>query len=346
MAGWCRGLAKQYLRQMVVAQIKRSVAAVERRSVGARTAVLVGQSLRQRVRNRRGSLENDGGRRHLGKLELEESLRYVEAQFEAYMDGVAAQGGARSVSGLRILEVGPGDTSAVAALFVAAGAAEVVALDRFQPRRDVELDELMCRSAIERLDASAFDLDMPPTASWDELRDRVSYRPGVPLETAPSQGDLGTFDLIVSNAVLEHVYDLEASFTSMDQLLNPGGRMVHLVDLRDHGLYSTRGHHPLTHLTLPGRLYRFVTQPAGAPNRMLSPHYRTLLEQRGYATQLTPTHLLFEDGHSDPSIKRYHDGRISEQMASVRDQLDHEFTSMADADLNTAGVCVIGVKPG
>lgn len=331
---------------MSVGQAKKLVRLVER-TVPGRTATLMVHSVLQRRRMASGSIHNDSGRRHNGKLDLEESLEVIDRQFSRYIEGLKVLAGHNrpSVEGKRILEVGPGDASAVAALFAAAGAEEVISLDRFEPTRDTDLDDRICASVIDRFDAEAAGLDAPPSAPWPELRNRISYLPGVPLETAPQRDGLGQFDLIISCAVLEHVYDLDASFVAMDRLLRPGGQMVHIVDLRDHGLYSESGHHPLTHLTLPANLYRFISQPAGAPNRMLAPSYRTQLEQLGYDAQITTTHLLFDDGRTDPSLKRYHDGTVDELLAPIRGRLHDDFSALPDDDLNAAGIRVLAAKP-
>ena len=65
---------------------------------------------------------------------LEKSLEYIDRIFRDYL---AYSGlNSRKLEGKRVLEVGPGDNLGVALKFLAAGAAQVVSIDRFFPHRD------------------------------------------------------------------------------------------------------------------------------------------------------------------------------------------------------------------
>ncbi len=61
----------------------------------------------------------------------------------------------------------------------------------------------------------------------------------------------GSFDVILSRAVLEHVYDLGSAWRSMDTLLAADGIMLHKVDFQNHGMYGSL--HPLRFLGVPDR---------------------------------------------------------------------------------------------
>jgi SAM-dependent methyltransferase len=55
---------------------------------------------------------------------------------------------------------------------------------------------------------------------------------------APWQGHslaVESADLVISQAVLEHVDDLDAAWSSMERILRPGGLMSHQIDFRSHG---------------------------------------------------------------------------------------------------------------
>ena len=71
--------------------------------------------------------------------------------------------------------------------------------------------------------------------------------------------------MIISVAVLEHVYDPDASFDAMHRLLKPGGLLLHEVDLRDHLMFSSAGCHPLTFLTFSPSVWRLMTSDSGRP---------------------------------------------------------------------------------
>jgi hypothetical protein len=67
---------------------------------------------------------------------LEKSVAYINRVYDEYLQfaGLTPE----ALRGMRILEVGPGDNFGVALKFLAAGAAKVVALDKFYSERNVE----------------------------------------------------------------------------------------------------------------------------------------------------------------------------------------------------------------
>ena len=77
----------------------------------------------------------------------------------------------------------------------------------------------------------------------------------------------------------------------MDELLLPGGYMIHKIDFRDHGMFSDK-HHPLTFLTIPGSLYTLMTHDSGKPNRRLISYYRRKTTELGYDTHLLITRIV------------------------------------------------------
>ena len=87
------------------------------------------------------------------------------------------------------------------------------------------------------------------------------------------------FDVIFSNAVLEHVVDLEATLRAMWDLLAPGGIMFHDVDLRSHQTYES---HPLQFLEYSHSLWRWMSSHNGEPNRVRLPQYLDILHRLGF----------------------------------------------------------------
>jgi len=55
----------------------------------------------------------------------------------------------------------------------------------------------------------------------------------------------GRYDLIFSNAVLEHVTEPQMIFTELFRLLKPGGVMHHQIDFKDHRWYSDKEKYPM-----------------------------------------------------------------------------------------------------
>src|SRR3954452_1969027 len=179
------------------------------------------------------------------------------------------------IEGLRVLELGPGEDLTVAMRFLAAGADAVSCIDRFS----FDVDPAWA-SEVERLLTE--DLDEHGRRRVEEGRGRLELISGVGIEEGAARLERESFGLIVSVAVLEHVYDLAAAFRAMDALLAPGGLMVHQVDLRDHGMFSGGGRHPLEFLTIDDRVYRLMSSHAGSPNRERIGTYRDLLAGLGH----------------------------------------------------------------
>ena len=95
------------------------------------------------------------------------------------------------------------------------------------------------------------------------------HREKIPLESK-------SVDIIVSNAVLEHVQNPDILFSSMSSLLKPGGIMVHSADLKSHELhYKT----DLDFLTISDRLWKWMTFYRGAPNRLRKSDFEKLLQR-------------------------------------------------------------------
>ena len=151
------------------------------------------------------------------------------------------------LAGKRILEVGPGDNLGVALLLAAAGARRVVCLDRFDVLRDERRNREVYRGLAGATTREFGDAERHLDASGALASPVIESRSGVAIEQAVALFPPGSFDVILSRAALEHVYDLDAAWRSMDELLAPGGVMLHKVDFRNHGLYDSL--HPLL---LPG----------------------------------------------------------------------------------------------
>jgi SAM-dependent methyltransferase len=173
---------------------------------------------------------------------------------------------------------------------------------------------------------------------------------GIAVEEAAEVLDQASFDLIVSRAVLEHLYDPEAAFGGMDRLLAPGGAMAHKVDFRDHGMFTDGGMHPLTFLTISDRIYRLMTQHSGRPNRHLVDFYRRMLHEYGYEGSLLVTRLVGPGEEVVPHTETpdLHDERGRRALAlveSIRPDLQPRFAELSTPDLAIAGIFLSARKP-
>ncbi len=324
--------------------------AAAKRSKWLVIAATVAKDLRARMAARRGVPESTSGSTH-ETFATGESLDYIDRVFADYCEYGRLDAGA--LSGARILELGPGDNFGVALRFLAAGASLITCVDKFASRRDESHQRRIYEALFERLDPAQRQ-GLGGVLAPDGVRiagDRLQIVEGVAGEELADAFETGSFDLIVSRAVLEHLYDTDAALDAMDAVLAPGGVMLHKVDFRDHGMFTDGGMHPLTFLTVPDGLYALMSRSSGRPNRRLGDWYRAKLAELGYESQLLVTHFVGEPSEvlphrdqADPATE-VHGGAL-ELVRSIRSRLAPRFEPLSDPDLATDGIFIVARKPG
>jgi SAM-dependent methyltransferase len=256
--------------------------------------------------------------------------QYFRDCVDAYFDRlqVAPAEAAAFLDGKTLVEYGPGDLPGVAALMVARGARKVYCVDRFalvnlSAKNARVIADLIdgCRGVErDRLIGCLANPD-DPTAGFAPERIEYLVRPGglSGLESAA--------DMVYSRAVLEHVNDLNATFSDMIAALRPGALAIHQVDLRSHGLHKSN---PLDFLAWSPTLWRWMYSEKGVPNRWRIDKYRAIIEK-------LPVDLLALEPtrHATP-----------EQLADVRKLLAAPFQDVADQDLSWLGFWLLIRKRG
>lgn len=255
--------------------------------------------------------------------------------------------------GARVLEVGPGETLGVALRFLGSGAREVVAVDKFVPLQTSSFHQRLYKRLMDQAPPSERQ-NIAAAVSLDNgvqfTPGRVTYIYGQGMEEAGRLLAAQPFDLIVSNAVLEEVYDLDRMLETLDGVLKPGGRQIHMIDLRDYGMFSKHGFHPLEFLTIPDGIYRYMVEASGQPNRHLLDYYRAKMTTLGYQTTVFrtwvvggahplgqyPTELKYGRDYSDSNLQL---------VRSIRGRLLPRYRSLSDDDLLTAGILIVADKP-
>jgi SAM-dependent methyltransferase len=294
-------------------------------------AVTIVKDAQARRAARRGVPPSTSGATH-ETFSLEQSLAYIDSVFEDYVRYGQLEA---DLEGRRILELGPGDNYGVALRFLARGAERVVCVDRFASRRDDAQQSRIYEALHQRL--------------GEADRRRLQTIEGVAVEEVGERLDPASFDVIVSRAVLEHLYDLDAAFAAMDRVLAPGGLMLHKVDFRDHGMFTDSGGHPLTFLTVSERLYRLMSRYSGRPNRRLIDWYRSKLAALGYESRILITRMVGREDELTPHVDGIvidpsRDGRTLELLSSIRPRLQPRFQGLDDADLAVAGIFIVARK--
>jgi SAM-dependent methyltransferase len=170
-----------------------------------------------------------------------------------------------SVNGTQVGELGPGDSIGIGLAALLSGATQYVGLDviPFSAKADLEriFDELVqMYSRKEPIpDHNEFPYIRPRLDSYEfpnhlidwrdfidrtekihgELRTGISGGRWVRYRapwTSPDDIAVASLDLVFSQAVLEHVDDLEKTYWAMFAWLKPGGYASHVIDFRAHGL--------------------------------------------------------------------------------------------------------------
>ena len=315
-----------------------------RRSKSVIIAYKLFDNRRLKKRIESGDIETIHGSTHLNRS-IADSLAYIEKQFADYIKYAGL-----SLQGKRILELGPGDNLGVALKFLAAGVASVVCLDRFYSKRDTEHEREIYKALRERLsfeEQSRFDqaVTLSDTVQFNPERLQSVY--GVSLEGFAEKlaNDHEKFDLILSCAVLEEIYDPDPVFAAMDRLLAPGGNLVHVIDLGDYGMFRNQGMHPLTFLTISESIYKRMASDSGLPNRKRLRYYVEKMKELGYQSKFFVTSVL-PNGRLEPAAE-YAPGKFandSNLVAEIRNKLAGDFKNLDEEQLLIDGVLMVATK--
>lgn len=181
-----------------------------------------------------------------------------------------------------VLEIGPGELLGVILLFALCGARRAVVVDKYEEYRDSDRSRTILRELkkivsenVKRSWANYVDNDSRIRIGAGALE----YAHGAEFENISSDILAPPFDLICSNAVLEHVADMDGCFRRHTDLLRSHGLAVHQVDLRSHDASES---HPLEFLEYPDWLWKALSNKMGGPNRIRTLEYRSLAKSHGF----------------------------------------------------------------
>lgn len=244
----------------------------------------------------------------------------AEYCFQCVDDYLVRLGGDRScapalLAGRNVVELGPGDFPGVAVLLVAFGASKVICVDRFPLMSLSDFNVRALQALLGMLDEDT--RDQAGKAFVVHGRPESGIASGLIEYVVADGGLVGRqkwADLILSRAVLEHVNRLNDTFRDMGHTLKPGGRAVHLVDLRSHRLHRKN---PLDFLTWPDRHWDLMFSFKGAPNRARVPEYREAATRAALKIEVMEPVALYEP----------------RELSEVRPYLPKRFASVSDEEL-------------
>lgn len=180
--------------------------------------------------------------------------------------------------GKRVLEIGPGSDLATGAVMIHRGASSYSAVDLFDNRSQADPG---LYSELSRVLGAAIDPSVLEFFQTDF--------PGLPKLR-------GEWDLIVSNATLEHIEEIPALFRRLAQLAGPGARMVHHVDAQTH-MRWVREIDPWNILRYGSAVYDRVLRFPGAPNRLLAGDYVLAAQSAGWTGASVQGDLLADENY-------------------------------------------------
>ena len=324
----------------------------------SKTAIIVNKMYEDWALKRRfnaGNPESLHGSTHSTIItSVEQSVNYILTQFEDYLQysGLTLA----DLQGKRIFELGFGDNVGVALKFIAVGASQVVCLDKFYSKRDmghqIEIYQAL-RDGLTDEERKRFDAAVTLSSTVELNPEKVRCIYGVDVENA-SELQNEKFDLVVSRGAIQDIYEPDAAFSAMDQILKPGGLMLHKIDLSDQGMFRENGMNPLTFLTISESVYKLMALNSGKPNRKLTSYYRDIMEKLGYDTTILITDIIGvgDVGKGDlhphkAAIKLGEDytENTLELIREIRSKLQPRYRESSDEELMVDGIFLIAKKP-
>ena len=176
---------------------------------------------------------------------------------DRYFTTLQAQG--FTVEGKRVLVLGYGGHYGVGVELLRRGAAHVVLADPFAPPNDRRNERLLpdYEAYLRRVDGHVV-----PVREWITLL-REDVR------TTAAAGSLAPVDLVLSNAVFEHLDDIGGVSRALAALTAPDGLHLHFIDLSDHF-----GRYPFEMLCYSDATWRTFLNPGSNLNRCRIADYR------------------------------------------------------------------------
>lgn len=195
------------------------------------------------------------------------------------------------VTGVDVFEIGPGDHLSSGLALLAAGARSYTCADRF-PGNYSSSDA----RTWYRMVRSAWPESYP---AWPETLNAETFPEGCPgVKILPlgveSLFDVGTFDLVGSTSVGEHVSDITAFAEASHRLLRPGGFAIHHIDFAPHDCWRTDYDDPFIFLRFPEWLWRMMGSNRGIPNRRRFHEFLDAFETAGLSILVRERSLAYQ----------------------------------------------------
>jgi hypothetical protein len=157
------------------------------------------------------------------------------------------------VKGADVCEIGPGDHLATGLVLLASGAASYTVVDRFPgPYSSSEAMEWYKLVRSERPGAPEGFPNLPNVHTVAAAIEDIDALPS------------SRFDLVISQAVGEHVSDIDIFAKATRKMLKTDGVAVHNIDFSNHGLFPEDSE---KFLSIPEPIWYLMGSNRGLPNR-------------------------------------------------------------------------------
>jgi SAM-dependent methyltransferase len=239
---------------------------------------------------------------------LERDVEY--SSINAYYWMSLLPGGGEFLRGKTVLEIGPGINFGFP-LILACHGAKVMVADKFLTPWNSDYHPKFYALLKERVKKYWPLVDQ---TALDMVLFQGQYPPEIISLCCCSLEELSgvsdeSVDLVISNAVLEHLYDLPSAFSHLARITKPGGLGIHQVDFRDHRDISR----PLEHLLFREEQFwgKFKIKHGEFGNCYRPQEMRELLEQVGFEVREFRPDFFTEEEYLAEFLRRLRQARKS-----------------------------------
>jgi hypothetical protein len=207
-----------------------------------------------------------------------------------------------------IAEMGPGECFVISELLLHMYPSSSISLydARFPHLTELHHKVLRAIVADENMDPEGQTLTLSRLAGSVHFGSRVSHHQEFFPSELHEDKCAAYYDLIVSNAVMEHVEEIGDCFRRLRNCLSPRGYMLHVVDFSGHNSFQSASR-PLDFQLIPAPLYRAMFPLFHRATRItLEDIERSILSNGLEIVGVTPLSVAAESYFADFYKKRPH----------------------------------------